>query len=281
MHLWLLPLWLTKLPQSRGPDWKRSGLFVCNVQKQIFSVASGTVVKTESNESVGEGLMRVLVVEDDKRLATNIRRGLEAEGYAVDVELDGEAGLWSAKENAFDAIVLDIMLPKLNGFQVCRQLRDAGIWTPILMLTAKDGELDEAEALDTGADDFLSKPFSYVVLVAHLRALMRRGVRERPVELSVGDLFVDPAAHSCRRGEAEVVLTAREFSILEFLIRRAGEVVSKSEILAHVWDFAYEGDASVIEVHVSSLRKKIDAPFERNGIQTIRGVGYRLAANGG
>lgn len=225
--------------------------------------------------------MRVLVVEDDKRLATNIRRGLEAEGYAVDIALDGETGLWAATENTFDAIVLDIMLPKLNGFQVCRRLREAGNWAPILMLTAKDGELDEAEALDTGADDFLSKPFSYVVLVAHLRALVRRGKRERPVELSVGDLVLDPAGHTCRRGDAAIVLTAREFSILEFLIRRPGEVVSKPEILENVWDFAYEGDPSVIEVHVSALRKKIDSPFDRNAIQTIRGVGYRLSADGG
>ena len=225
--------------------------------------------------------MRVLVIEDDKRLATNIRRGLEAEGYAVDIALDGEVGLWAATEGTFDAIVLDIMLPKLNGFQVCRQLRESGDWTPILMLTAKDGELDEAEALDTGADDFLSKPFSYVVLVAHLRALTRRGKRERPVELCAGDLFVDPAAHACRRGDCNITLTAREFSILEFLIRRVGEVVTKSEILANVWDFAYEGEPSVIEVHVSAIRKKIDAPFGRHAIETIRGVGYRLAADGG
>ena len=225
--------------------------------------------------------MRVLVVEDDKRLATNIRRGLEAEGYAVDIALDGEQGMWAASEGTFDAIVLDIMLPKLNGFQVCRQLREAGNWTPILMLTAKDGELDEAESLDTGADDFLSKPFSYVVLVAHLRALTRRGMRERPVELRAGDLVVDPAAHACRRGDTDITLTAREFSILEFLVRRAGEVVTKSEILGNVWDFAYEGEPSVIEVHVSAIRKKIDAPFDRHSIETIRGVGYRLAANGG
>lgn len=225
--------------------------------------------------------MKVLLVEDEPRLAVSLRKGLVAEGHSVEIASDGEQGLWMAQSTPFDAIVLDIMLPKLNGFQVCRQLRDSGDWTPILMLTAKDGELDEAEALDTGADDFLTKPFSYVVLVAHLRALTRRGKRERPVELCAGDLFVDPAAHACRRGDCNITLTAREFSILEFLIRRVGEVVTKSEILANVWDFAYEGEPSVIEVHVSAIRKKIDAPFGRHAIETIRGVGYRLAAGGG
>lgn len=225
--------------------------------------------------------MRVLVVEDDKRLAAGVRRGLEAEGYAVDVALDGESGVWAASQSSFDVIILDIMLPKLNGFQVCRRLRDAGNWTPILMLTAKDGELDEAEALDTGADDFLSKPFSYLVLVARLRALTRRGSKERPVELAAGTLVVDPATHECRRGNDVITLTGREFSILEFLMRRQGEVVSKAEILGNVWDFAFEGDQNVIEVHVSSLRRKIDAPFGAAAIQTIRGVGYRLATDGG
>lgn len=225
--------------------------------------------------------MHVLVIEDDNRLAVNLRCGLEAEGWAVEIARDGEAGLWTATEGTFDAIVLDIMLPKLNGFQVCRRIREAGNWTPILMLTAKNGELDEAEALDTGADDFLSKPFSYVVLVAHLRALLRRGTREPAAALVAGDLALDSAGHHCRRGDVEVRLTAREFAILEFLIRHVGEVVSKSEILANVWDFAYEGDPGVVEVHISAIRKKIDAPFKREGIETIRNVGYRLASNGG
>lgn len=225
--------------------------------------------------------MHVLVVEDDKRLAVNVRRGLEAEGWAVEIALDGKAGLWAATEGSYDAIVLDIMLPKMNGFQVCRRIREAGNWTPILMLTAKNGELDEAEALDTGADDFLSKPFSFVVLVAHLRALLRRGSREPVAALTAGDLAVDSAGHRCRRGDNEIRLTAREFSILEFLIRHAGEVVTKSEILANVWDFAYEGDPGVVEVHISAIRKKIDAPFKREAIETIRNVGYRLASNGG
>jgi DNA-binding response OmpR family regulator len=225
--------------------------------------------------------VRVLVVEDDKHLAGSLKRGLEAEGFAADVALDGTEGLWRAMEGDYDAIVLDIMLPKLNGFRVCAELREAGNWTPILMLTAKDGELDEAEALDTGADDFLSKPFAFVVLVARLRALLRRGRGERPVVLSAGDLRLDPAAHRAWRGEAEVTLTPRQFSLLEFLMRRKGEAVSKSEILAHVWDFAFEGDPNIVEVYVRHLRKKIDEPFDRAAIQTLRLVGYRLDPDGG
>lgn len=225
--------------------------------------------------------MRVLVVEDEKRIAAALKRGLEAEGFAVDVSLDGEDGLWQATERAYDVIVLDIMLPRVNGYQVCAKLREAGNWTPILMLTAKDGELDESEALDTGADDYLTKPFSYVVLLAHIRALLRRGSPERPSTLEVGDLRLDPAEHRCWRGETEVALTAREFQVLEFLIRRAGLVVSKTSILEHVWDLHYEGDPNVVEVHISSLRRKIDAPFERCAIQTVRGVGYRVLSYGG
>jgi DNA-binding response OmpR family regulator len=225
--------------------------------------------------------VRVLIVEDEKRLAAAIKRGLEAEGFAVDVAFDGKEGLWQAAAGSYDVIVLDIMLPGLNGYQVCAAIRERNDWTPILMLTAKDGEYDEAEALDTGADDYLSKPFSYVVLVAHLRALMRRGNPERPAVLCAGDLEIDPATHECRRAGTPVPLTPREFSILEFLARRAGEVLPKSEILEHVWDFAYEGDPNVIEVHVASLRRKIDKPFGRHAIETIRGVGYRLASNGG
>jgi two-component system OmpR family response regulator len=225
--------------------------------------------------------MRVLVVEDEKRLAGAIKRGLEADGFAVDVALDGTTGLWMARENAYDAIVLDIMLPGTNGYRVCAELRDAGMWAPILMLTAKDGEFDEAEALDTGADDYLSKPFSFVVLVARLRALLRRGAPERPTVLRAGDLSLDPAHHRCQRGEIVVELSPREFSLLEFLMRRAGEVVSKTEILDHVWDFAFDGEVNVVEVYVGYLRKKLDAPFGRQSLQTVRGVGYRLAADGG
>ncbi|MFF0371667.1 response regulator transcription factor [Micromonospora sp. NPDC005087] len=225
--------------------------------------------------------MRILVVEDDKHLARSIKRGLEAEGFAAEVALDGIDGLWRATDGDFDVIVLDIMLPGKNGFQVCAELREAGNWTPILMLTAKDGELDEAEALDTGADDYLSKPFSYVVLVARIRALLRRGSRERPATLNVGDLRLDPAAHGVWRGETEVSLTPRQFALLEFLMRRPGEVLSKGTILDHVWDFAFDGDPNIVEVYVRHLRRKIDEPFGRSAIQTVRLVGYRLNPDGG
>ena len=214
--------------------------------------------------------MRILVVEDDEHLARSVQRGLVAEGYAVDVALDGTEGLWQAGEHDYDAIVLDIMLPGTNGYRVCRALRDAGNWTPILMLTAKDGELDEAEALDTGADDFLSKPFSFVVLLARLRALLRRGGRERPAILQCGALRLDPALHRVWLGGDEVSLTARQLSVLEVLARRAGEVVSKAEVLESVWDFAFEGDPNIVEVYVGHLRKKGIA------IETVRGAGYRL-----
>jgi DNA-binding response OmpR family regulator len=224
--------------------------------------------------------MRVLVVEDDKRLAATLRRGLEADGFAVDNALDGEQGVWLAAENPYDVIVLDIMLPKLNGFQVCSTLRQQGNWTPILMLTAKDGELDEAEALDTGADDYLTKPFSYVVLVAHLRALLRRGAHERPASLTVGDLVIDPSSRRCTRRGRPVDLTAKEFAIVEYLARRVGEVASKADLLSHAWDFAYDGDPSVIEVHISNIRRKLDKPFGTQMLQTVRGSGYRLVANG-
>jgi DNA-binding response OmpR family regulator len=220
-----------------------------------------------------------LVVEDERPLARALKRGLEAEGYAVDVAPDGEEGLWQAREQDYDAIVLDIMLPKLNGFQVCADLRREGNWTPILMLTAKEGEFDEAEALDTGADDFLSKPFSYVVLLAHLRALLRRGARERPAVLAVNDLLLDPATRSVRRGDEPVQLTAREFALLEYLMRHPDEVVSKSDLLGHVWDAGYDGDTNVVEVYVSYLRRKIDSPFNSDSIETVRGAGYRLRAN--
>jgi two-component system OmpR family response regulator len=225
--------------------------------------------------------VRVLVVEDEERLARTIQRGLEGEGFATDVTFDGEDGLWLAKEYTYDAVVLDIMLPKRNGYEVCADLRAAGVWTPILMLTAKQGDLDHAEALDTGADDFLTKPFAFVVLAAHLRALIRRGRRERPAVLGAGDLHLDPARHRCWRGDTEVELTARQFSLLEYLMSRAGEVVSKGEILDHVWDYAYEGDHNIVEVYVGYLRKKIDAPFGRASISTLRGAGYRLDPDGG
>ncbi len=220
-------------------------------------------------------------MEDDEQLARSIKRGLEAEGFTADLAHDGTDGLWRAKEGDYDAIVLDIMLPGLNGYRVCAELRAAGNWTPILMLTAKDGELDEAEALDTGADDYLSKPFSYVVLVAHLRALLRRGRRERPAVLQVGDLRLDPAAHRVWRDDTEVTLTPRQFSVLELLMWRAGDTLSKHQILDHVWDEAFDGDPNIVEVYIRHLRKKIDEPFGRRAIQTIRLVGYRLDPDGG
>ena len=219
---------------------------------------------------------RVLVVEDEKRVAGAVKRGLEAEGFAADIALNGTDGLWMATEQDYDAIVLDIMLPGLNGYQLCSRLRDAGNWTPVLMLTAKDGEYDEAEALDGGADDYLTKPFSYIVLVARIRALLRRGARERPVVLSVGDLRLDPAAHRVWRGDELIGLTAREFAVLEFLIRRADEVVAKHEVLETVWDFEFEGDPNIVEVYIRRLRKKIDEPWQRHSIETVRGAGYRL-----
>jgi two-component system, OmpR family, response regulator len=224
--------------------------------------------------------MRILVVEDERRLAAGLRNGLEAEGFAVDVALDGTDGLWLAREHPYDAIVLDIMLPGVNGYKVCEALRGEGIWTPILMLTAKDGEWDEVEALDTGADDYLTKPFSYAVLLARLRALLRRGSGARPTVLAAGDLRLDPAARRVWRGEAEVALTARELSLLEFLLRRQGEVVSKRDILDHVWDYDFDGDPNIVEVYVRHLRNKLDRPYGRNTIETVRGAGYRLAAHG-
>jgi two-component system, OmpR family, response regulator len=225
--------------------------------------------------------LRILLVDDEERLVTTLRSGLLREGFAVDTAFDGEEGLWLATENSYDAIVLDILLPKRNGYQVCAALREADVWTPILMLTAKRGEHDHAEALDTGADDFLVKPFSWVVLVAHLRALIRRTSRARPTVLSTGDLRLDPATHRCWRGDSEIELTPRQFSLLEFLMTRAGEVVSKTEILEHVWEDSFDTNPNLVEVYVGYLRKKIDAPFGRSSIHTVRLVGYRLDAAGG
>jgi two-component system OmpR family response regulator len=225
--------------------------------------------------------MRVLVVEDERALADGLRRGLETEGFAADLAHDGIDGLHLALEHAYDAIVLDLMLPGMNGFQVCGALRDAGVWTPIVVLTAKDGEYDEAEALDTGADDYVTKPFSYVALVARVRALIRRGAGERPPILEAGNLRFDPGARRAWRGETEVRLTAREASLLEFLLRRAGQVVSKTEILDHVWDDRFDGDLNIVEVYVRHLRNKLDRPFGCAAIETVRGAGYRLAADGG
>ncbi|MGQ0825542.1 MAG: response regulator transcription factor [Actinomycetota bacterium] len=225
--------------------------------------------------------MRILVVEDEQRLAAGLRKGLEAEGFAVDVAVNGTDGLWMAREWPYDAIVLDIMLPGVNGFKVCALLRAEEIWTPVLMLTAKDGEWDQVEALDAGADDYVTKPFSFAVLVARVRALVRRGAAERPAVLSAGDLRLDPASKRVWRADTELELTAREVMVLEYLMRRRGEVVSKRDVLDHVWDDDFEGDPNIVEVYVRHLRNKIDRPFDRCAIETLRGAGYRLDADGG
>lgn len=225
--------------------------------------------------------MRLLIVEDERRLATSLARGLTAEGFAVDVVHDGAEGYERASGGGYDLIVLDIMLPGMNGYRVCAALRAAGDETPILMLTAKDGEYDEAEGLDTGADDYLTKPFSYVVLVARVRALLRRRTRGASPSILLGDLTVDPAARRVFRGDEEVELTAKEFAVLEHLAVNAGRVVSKTQIIEAVWDFAYDGDPNIVEVYVSALRRKLDVPFGRRSIATVRGAGYRLARDGG
>ena len=225
--------------------------------------------------------MRILVVEDETRLAEGLRRGFEAEGFAVDVAATGTDGLWLARENQYSVIVLDIMLPGISGYRVCEALRAERNWTPILMLTAKDGEWDQVEALDTGADDYLTKPFSYAVLLARVRALMRRGAADRPAVLEAGDVRLDPAARTVRRGDTAIDLTAREFAVLEYLVRHKGEVVSKREVLDNVWDSDFEGDSNIVEVYVRHLRNKLDRPFDRAAIETLRGSGYRLAGDGG
>jgi DNA-binding response OmpR family regulator len=218
----------------------------------------------------------VLLVEDEVHLARTIGRGLVAEGFDVELVHDGMDGLWRARERPYGAIVLDILLPGMNGYQVCRTLREEGNWTPILMLTAKDGEYDEAEALDTGADDFLSKPFSFVVLVARLRALARRGAPPRPPLLSAGDLVLDPASRLCHRGDVRVELTPRETAVLEALLRRDSDVVGKRDLVREVWGDDYDGDANVVEVYIGYLRRKVDVPFGCHSVETVRGVGYRL-----
>ena len=225
--------------------------------------------------------MRLLVVEDEVRLAEALQRGLHEEGFTVDIAHDGGTGLRLALDGDYAAIVLDVMLPTLSGYRVCQELRAAGRWMPVLMLSAKDGEYDEADGLDLGADDYLTKPFSFLVLVARLRALLRRGAPDRPTALTVGDLVLDPAAHSVHRGDTGIELTRREFALLELLMRHSGEAVAKSEILNQVWDGAYAADPNVVEVYVGYLRRKIDVPFARHAVETVRGIGYRLAVNGG
>lgn len=224
--------------------------------------------------------MRVLVVDDEVRLADGLRRGLEAEGFSVDVAHNGVDGLWLARENEYAVILLDVMLPGMSGYSMCRALRDEENWTPVIMLTAKDGVWDQVEGLDTGADDYLTKPFSFAVLLARLRALTRRGSTPRPVVLTVGDLVLDPVSRDVSRDGTRVELTSREFAVLSFLMRRAGEVVSKAQIIEAVWDFSFDGDPNIVEVYIGHLRAKVDRPFGRTSIRTVRGAGYKIDADG-
>jgi two-component system, OmpR family, response regulator len=224
--------------------------------------------------------MRVLVVEDDVKMAALIRRGLVEDGHAADVAATGEDALWMAQAHPYDAIVLDVMLPRLNGFETCRELRNAGVWAPVLMLTARDAVENRVSGLDAGADDYLTKPFSFAELLARLRALARRGGVERPTVVEVGDLRLDPAARRVWRGEHELHLSPKEFALLETFMRRPGQALSRLQLLEHAWDFAYENRSNVVDVYVRYLREKIDRPFGSDSIETVRGVGYRLRGDG-
>ncbi len=226
--------------------------------------------------------MKLLLIEDDARIATAVKRGLEGEGFSVEVVFDGTDGLHQALEGTYDALIVDLMLPGTNGFKICAALREANDWTPILVLTAKEGEFDQTEALDTGADDFLSKPFSFPILVSRLRALLRRtGGGGQPAPASAGDLQLDSRSRRVWRGDNEINLTARQFDVLEFLLRRAGEVLSRDEILLGVWDYDFDGDPNIVEVYIGRIRRAIDTPFGRHSIETVRGAGYRLDPDGG
>ena len=220
--------------------------------------------------------MRVLVVEDTVRMGRLIQRGLREQGYAVDLAQTGEDGLWLASENPYDVVVLDVGLPDLDGFEVCRRLREGEHWMPVLMLTARDAVDDRVTGLDSGADDYLVKPFDFIELLARVRALVRRGAPDRPATLRVGDLSLDPATHRVARGDVGVELTAKEFAMLELFMRRPGEVLSRMWLLEHAWDFAYEGGSNIVDVYIRYLRGKIDRPFHRHSLETVRGAGYRL-----
>jgi two-component system, OmpR family, response regulator len=224
--------------------------------------------------------MRILVVEDEVKMARLIRRGLREEGMSVDVTERGEDALWMAGSTEYDAIVLDVMLPGIDGFETCRRLRDDGVWSPVLLLTARDAVEDRVAGLDGGADDYLTKPFSLAELLARLRALARRGPVERPVVLEVGDLRLDPASHQVWRGETEISLSAKEFSLLEAFMRRPGELLSRFQLLEHAWDYEYENRSNVVDVYVRYLREKIDRPFGADSIETVRGAGYRMRKDG-
>jgi two-component system OmpR family response regulator len=220
--------------------------------------------------------VRLLVVEDEPRMATLLERGFRDEGYAVDVAASGTDGLWLATENEYDAVVLDVMLPGLDGYKVCSELRSAGRWAPILMLTARDTVRHRVRGLDAGADDYVVKPFSFAELAARVRAQVRRRSGERPAVLEVGDLRLDPARHRAWRGETELQLSPKEMALLELLMRHPGEVVTRTQVLDHVWDFGYDGISNVVDQYVLYLRRKIDRPFGCTDLETVRGVGYRL-----
>jgi two-component system OmpR family response regulator len=223
--------------------------------------------------------MRLLVVEDSPKMASLLRRGLTEEGYAVDLAANGEDGVWLATETEFDAIVLDIALPDIDGFEVCRRLRSADRWSPLLMLTARDAVADRVTGLDAGADDYLVKPFAFEELFARLRSLVRRGPHERPAVLRAGDLTLDPAAHTVRRGAREVSLTPKEFVLLRYLMEHPDEALTRGRLVEHVWDFAFDGDPNIVDVYIGYLRDKVDRPFGRRSIQTVRGIGYRLLSD--
>jgi two-component system OmpR family response regulator len=224
--------------------------------------------------------MRVLIVEDELRMASLIHRGLVKEGLAADMAAKGEDALWMAEAHSYDVIVLDVMLPGISGFETCRRLRSEGVWAPVLMLTARDSVEDRVAGLDSGADDYLVKPFAFAELLARLRALGRRGESERPPVLEVGDLRLDPATHETWRGQREISLSSKEFALLEIFMRRPGEVLTRLHLLEHAWDFAYENRSNIVDVYVRRLRRKIDEPFGRRSLETVRGVGYRLRQDG-
>jgi two-component system OmpR family response regulator len=227
------------------------------------------------------GRVRVLVVEDEVKMAGLIRRGLQADGIAADVAVKGEDALWMAGSTEYDVIILDVMLPGMDGFQVCRQLRADGVWAPVLMLTARDAVDDRVQGLDNGADDYLVKPFSFAELSARLRALARRGPIEQPTVLRAGDLHLDPATHRVWRGDTDISLSAKELALLETFMRRPGQILDRFQLLEHAWDYEYENRSNVIDVYVRYLREKVDRPFGVDSIETVRGAGYRLRADGG
>jgi two-component system OmpR family response regulator len=246
-----------------------------------MSALEAVLIYFSSKSATMSGRMRVLIVEDELKMASLVRRGLSEEGHAADIASTGDDALWMADAHPYDAIVLDVMLPGRNGFETCRELRKAGVWVPVLMLTARDAVDDRVAGLDAGADDYLTKPFSFAELLARLRALVRRGSVERPTVLVVGDLRLDPASRKVWRGEQEINLSPKEFALLEAFMRRPGQVLTRLQLLEHAWDFAYENRSNVIDVYMRYLREKVDRPFGASSLETVRGVGYRLREDGG